>query len=223
MKITPIKTDDGSDSLYLEHLDEHYHSTKGAIQESAHIFINAGFLQTNRDPISILEIGMGTGLNVLLTILAARERQINVTYTTLEKYPLPQDITSNLNYSNLLGSDCHSVFLAIHESKWNAPIKIASEFTLNKIETDLLIWQPQAKFDLVYFDAFGPDKQPEMWQTVIYKKIFDSMNNNGVLITYSAKGDVRRGLQAAGFKVKRLQGPPGKKHITQAIKTNIKS
>ena len=217
-QIQPIKTDDGSDSLYLPHLDEHYHSTKGAIQESEHIFINAGFSFIKKDTISILEIGMGTGLNVLLTMIASASRSIKIEYTTLEKYPLPYEIYSKLNYPERLPMQSKELFEQIHSSEWDTPVEIASGFVLHKIEADLLTWKPQTKFDLVYFDAFGPDKQPEMWQPEIFEKIYDGLNDNGVLVTYSAKGDVRRGLQNAGFMVTKLQGPPGKKHITRAVK-----
>lgn len=217
-QIQPVKTDDGSDSLYLPHLDEHYHSTKGAIQESEHIFINAGLSFIEKDTISILEIGMGTGLNVLLTMLTSTSRNVKVEYTTLEKYPLPYEIYSKLNYPERLGKQSIEFFNYIHNAQWNTPIEIVPNFILHKIEADLLTWKLQTKFDLVYFDAFGPDKQPEMWQSETFEKIFDALNNNGVLVTYSAKGDVRRGLQNVGFTVTKLQGPPGKKHITRAVK-----
>ncbi|WP_462279969.1 tRNA (5-methylaminomethyl-2-thiouridine)(34)-methyltransferase MnmC2 [Salinivirga cyanobacteriivorans] len=216
MKVKPIETDDGSHSLYVESLDEHYHSTKGALQESRHVFIEAGLKQKTTSPLRVLEIGMGTGLNALLTF-ADREKEQEIFYTALEKYPLPETVTGKLNYAQLVGVG-EEILGRIHRSAWESWQEIGPGFHLKKLEIDLHSWKPTETYDLVYFDAFGPDKQPDMWSVPIYQTIYNAMNPNGLLLTYTAKGAVRRGLQEVGFEVERLQGPPGKKHMTRAGK-----
>ena len=216
MKVKPIETDDGSHSLYVESLDEHYHSTKGALQESRHVFIEAGLKQKTASPLNVLEIGMGTGLNALLTF-ADRVKEQEIFYTALEKYPLPEAVTEKLNYAQLVGVGKEKLS-RIHRSAWGSWQEIGPGFHLYKVEIDLHSWKPTETYDLVYFDAFGPDKQPDMWSVPIYRTIYNAMNPNGLLLTYTAKGAVRRGLQEVGFEVERLQGPPGKKHMTRAVK-----
>lgn len=216
MKVKCIETADGSHSVYVESIDEHYHSTKGALQESRHVFIEAGLKEKEQKSIHILEVGMGTGLNALLTVIDRFPDQ-EVYYTALEKYPLSNSITDKLNYATLLNVD-QNILNRIHHSVWGAFQEIAPGFHLEKIKVDLHDWKPQGAFDLVYFDAFGPDKQPDMWSMSIYETLYRVMNTDGIVVTYTAKGDVRRGLTTAGFHVERLQGPPGKKHMTRARK-----
>ncbi|PLX17618.1 MAG: SAM-dependent methyltransferase [Salinivirgaceae bacterium] len=217
MEVKPIQTEDGSHSLYVPELDEHYHSTKGAVQESKHIFIDAGLHYLNLDTIRILEIGFGTGLNAFYTLLESQNRQLNISYTGLEKYPLKTEITSQLNYPELLNhSRLH--FDVMHQTKWEEEVNITDTFSLKKIEADLASWSTNEMFDLIYFDAFGPDKQPEMWTSPIFHLMGKCLNSGGVLVTYSAKGDVRRGFKAAGMEIQKIPGPPGKKHMTRAIK-----
>jgi tRNA U34 5-methylaminomethyl-2-thiouridine-forming methyltransferase MnmC len=220
MKIDIIKTLDGSDTLYLEEIDEHYHSTFGAVQESLHVFIEAGFNQCDGKELNILEIGFGTGLNCYLTVLASLDSHKYVKYYTLEKYPLPKEIWSHLNFCTKDGEEKFKIFSLIHESRWNCDVSINSRFLLNKIHADILNWNTEniPQLDLVYFDAFSPEKQPELWDKAVFDSICQKMNSNGILVTYCAKGNVRRILQSLGFRVERIPGPPGKREMLRAKK-----
>ncbi len=217
MKPKTVKTADGSHSLYIESLKEHYHSIKGAVQESRHVFIEAGLKQKPEKDLHILEIGLGTGLNALLTIQHIESTGQKVYYTAIEKYPLEKAITDQLNYAQITGMN-ENIFSSIHNAVWGSTQKITGNFHLEKIEANLVNWAPSGMYDLIYFDAFGPDKQPEMWTLAIFEKLFDSMTPGGILTTYSAKGAVRRWMDAAGYEVERIPGPPGKKHMTRATK-----
>lgn len=217
MEVKPIHTEDGSHSLFVPELDEHYHSTKGAIQESRHVFIEAGLKYLSQNRIKILEVGFGTGLNAFLTLIYSQENNLEINYTGLEKYPLDVNLCNKLNYPEQL----HKVrtnFDALHLAKWNEEVEITANFHLTKIETDLTEWTSNEEFDLIYFDAFGPDKQPEMWQPGIFKLMGNLLKKEGVLVTYSAKGDVRRGFQSAGMEIQKIQGPQGKRHMTRGVK-----
>jgi tRNA U34 5-methylaminomethyl-2-thiouridine-forming methyltransferase MnmC len=210
-------TEDGSHTLYLPEIDEHYHSVHGAIQESHHVYLVAGFGICAAIEPHILEIGFGTGLNTLLTALAAKERGCRVQYTTVERFPLSLEQTSRLNYGQLLGDE--ALFDKIHEAAWEEWCSLQTTFCLKKINTDFLSMQlPENEYDLIYFDAFAPNKQAEMWQQPIFDKLFYSMKPEGVFVTYCAKGIVRRMLQASGFSVERLPGPPGKHEMLRAQK-----
>ncbi len=219
MKPKTVETADGSHSLYLESLDEHYHSIKGAIQESRYVFIEAGLKQKPEEQLRILEIGLGTGLNALLTMQQIESTGQKVHYTSIEKYPLDKAITDQLNYAQITGMD-NDLFQNIHNTAWESEQKITDMFYLEKIETDFVGWKPDKTYDLIYFDAFGPDKQPEMWTLAIFEKLFKCTNPGGILTTYSAKGAVRRWMEFAGYEVERIPGPPGKKHMTRATKGN---
>ena len=225
-------TGDGSQTLFVPSLDEHYHSVFGAITESMHIFIDAGlrFVAERKDKIDILEVGLGTGLNALLTFVFVQERQIPVHYTALEKFPLPIEMSSQLNFSDQMSSHfkipnqitshlAARILKKIHESPWNEWIEISSYFHLHKVLADLEDYRPDSNlFDLVYFDAFGPDKQPGMWTADIFNNIYAGMKQGGVLVTYSTKGEVKRNLKNAGFFIEKLPGPPGKREILRATK-----
>ncbi|HUX96356.1 MAG TPA: tRNA (5-methylaminomethyl-2-thiouridine)(34)-methyltransferase MnmD [Bacteroidales bacterium] len=213
-----ILTADGSHTLFVPELNEHYHSVHGAIQESEFIFINNGFVACKADPVNILEIGFGTGLNAFLTALKSCAGTRKVHYTSVEKYPLPEEITDSLNYHIFKGEDTRKIFYNLHSSPWNSEVTICDNFILKKIESDITNSFPDGSFDLIYFDAFGPDKQPEMWNSEIFKKIADSTREDGVFITYSAKGEVKRKLRSNGFIVTMLPGPPGKRQIIRADK-----
>jgi len=216
--VSIIRTEDGSDTLYVPELDEHYHSVHGAIQESEHIFIGAGFDFTKADPVRILEIGFGTGLNTLLTCIYSEKAKRKVYYTSIEKYPLKPDITASLNYTGILKGESKSLFDKIHGSGWNSFEQITDGFILNKIEGDLVLLEIEGTYDLVYFDAFGPDKQPEMWSDEIFERIGRAVCSDGILVTYSVKGSVQRSLKRSGFNVTLLPGPPGKRQILRAVK-----
>lgn len=217
-----ITTEDGSHSLFVPHLNEHYHSTHGAIQESRHVYIQSGFDACNLEQINVLEIGFGTGLNAFLTLLQAEKTNKQVNYTSLELYPLDIDKAKQLNYAqHLSGESRKSLFMALHTSQWNKSVKITPRFTLHKIETDFsnpTNLNTHTHFDVIYFDAFAPEKQPEMWTQPIFDTLFTQSNPNAIITTYSAKGAVRRMLQSADFTVERLPGPPGKREILRGIK-----
>jgi tRNA U34 5-methylaminomethyl-2-thiouridine-forming methyltransferase MnmC len=213
-----IITSDGSHTIYVPELDEHYHSVHGAIRESEYIFISNGFDYCHANPISILEIGFGTGLNSLLTAIRSNAGNRKVLYTTIEKYPLPAHVIKQLNYCQFAGEEWRDIFNMIHTSDWNKTVSVSKYFSINKIEDDLITCKLYGTYDLIYFDAFGPDKQPEMWTLDIISKIASITNRYGVFITYSAKGELKRNLRACGFEVSLLPGPPGKRQIIRAVK-----
>lgn len=225
-EVTLFETKDGSSSLLHTELNETYHSTHGALQESIYVFIERGFaevLNQSKKQISILEIGFGTGLNALLTLLEAQRSQVSVTYETLEAYPLPSDTVNKLNYAKLLeakeGPSVFPLFESLHSASWNEVIHIQPNFCLLKRNEDLLSADFEIeKFDLVYYDAFAPDKQPHLWELPILEKVVNALKPEGIFVTYSAKGQLRRDLIALGLTVKKLPGPPGKREMIQAIK-----
>lgn len=211
-------TEDGSHTLYIPSLDEHYHSRFGALTESRHIFINAGLGYCQGDRVSVLEAGFGTGLNALLTAMYAEEKGKYVSYVTIEKYPLEDDLLNELNYAGMTGSRGKWLFNAIHTAKWETPVALTPWFTIHKKKLDLTADNISGSFDLIYFDAFGPDKQPEMWTPGVMDKINAVTSAGTVFVTYSAKGSLRRMLGGLGFEVSLLPGPPGKRVITRAVK-----
>lgn len=219
MKRIIEKTEDGSATLFVPELNEHYHSVKGAETESKHIFINMGLKAYNPPVSKILEVGFGTGLNALYTLEAAHEMQQPVQYTGIERYPLSWEEVEVLHYSN------NPHFKTLHTVPWNKEISITPLFSLRKVEEDIhLLLTPQSCigtecFTHIYFDAFAPEKQPEMWEESIFQNLYERLNPQGVLTTYCAKGCIRRMLQAIGFQVERLPGPPGgKREILRAVK-----
>lgn len=213
-----VDTLDGSHTLLVPELGDHYHSVNGAIQESDFIFINCGLRFSKADPVRIFEVGFGTGLNALLSCIYASENERDIFYTSIEKYPVNEDIINSLNYKELVRNDGGRFFERIHSCRWNVPEKIIRNFTLHKIKGDLITDEIPGEYDLIYFDAFGPDKQPEIWTDDVFKKISGISSTNSVLVTYSAKGKVRRSLKKNGFEVNLLPGPPGKRHIIRAVK-----
>lgn len=212
-------TADGSHTLYLPAMDEHYHSINGAIGESEHIFVNAGLRSLTRREIRILEIGFGTGLNAFLTL---REVMVNldwrIVYFAVELYPLPFELATRLNYAGLAWPEGESLFLDLHRAEWGKPTQITDRFVLHKIEGDANHVSLPDGIDLVYMDAFAPEKQPEMWNAALYRRLVDAMVPGATLVTYCSKGDVRRGLRDAGLSMERLPGPPGKRHILRGKK-----
>jgi len=213
-----IYTEDGSHTIFVPELNEHYHSVHGAVQESAFIFINNGYEVCKGDPVSILEIGFGTGLNALLTAIKSISGTRKVLYTSIEKYPLASEIVDSLNHFEFAGEYGKDFFNRINSAPWNESVKICDNFELRKIESDLTTTTLQGTFDLIYFDAFGPDKQPEMWTREIFYRIAAVTIKGGILVTYSAKGEVKRSLKACGFDVELLPGPPGKRQMIRAVK-----
>jgi tRNA U34 5-methylaminomethyl-2-thiouridine-forming methyltransferase MnmC len=211
-------TEDGSHTLFVPGIDECYHSTHGAIQESRHIFIEAGLKQSLKMEISVLEIGFGTGLNAFLTLLESEGSGKRIRYTSLELFPVEVEKALMLNYPEELAPDKRDLFDRMHTSPWNVETEITPGFSLIKIETDFTGYMFESNFDVVYFDAFSPEKQPEMWSKELFERIYAHCNSGAVLTTYCAKGVVRRAMQDAGFRVERLQGPPGKREILRGLK-----
>ncbi len=225
-----VVTSDGSHSLFVPELNEHYHSVHGAIQESQHVFIEAGLKalltqNPNSTTIQILEIGMGTGLNVLLSQQFQANNLLNSTnysinYTAIESHPLPTSIAAQLNYHKALQlKPNNTIFNRIHAAPWHNPVAISPSFTLTKIHNTLQKHTlKDAHFDLVYFDAFAPDVQAELWTPAIFEQLYAAMLPNAILTTYCAKGTVKRALRSVGFSLEALPGPPGKREMTRAKK-----
>ena len=209
-------TEDGSHTLFVPTIDECYHSTHGAVQESQHIFINSGFKQCDKSEIRVLEIGFGTGLNTFLTLMEAEKTGKKVYYTSLEKYPVEVEQALQLNYVENRFPDLKKEFELLHTSPWNTKVPITSFFLLQKIQADFTIFDLDEMYDVIYFDAFSPEKQPEMWSEALFEKIYSHCNPEAILTTYCSKGIVRRAMQAAGFLVDRLPGPPGKREILRS-------
>lgn len=212
-----IETEDGSRTIYLPELDETYHSIHGAINEALHVFINNGIALLGKKTISVFEVGFGTGLNAYLTAKYCQEHSKEVFYTSVEKYPLKQEIINQLNENKIFDS---ALFSKIHELEWERSKQITSYFSLLKMETDL-IKSPlclDEQFDIVFFDAFAPSKQPEIWTEEVFAKVYKILKTEGVLVTYSAAGVVKRALRSVGFEVKRKKGPAGKHHMLIAKK-----
>lgn len=223
MKRKIILTEDGSSSLFVEDLNEHYHSIHGAVQESMHIFIQAGLLSKyvqDLETIHILEIGFGTGLNALLTYFSALENHKTIHYTTIEPYPLTLEEVQLLNYADFTEqSSAEFVFQQIHKAPWEDTEKISNHFSICKHRQSALeVPYPFENFDLVYFDAFAPDVQPELWQEELFEKIHQSMKAESIFVTYSTKGIVKQALKNTGFQLEKLPGPKGKREILRAMK-----
>lgn len=222
MKREIITTGDGSKTIQLADWNEQYHSIHGAIAEAQHVFIRSGLehwvdLDESRD-VSILEIGFGTGLNAFLTFLEAKHKGINVFYTGVEAYPVSFSEIEQLNYATLLKAS-ESDFLTLHDIDWELPVSIDSNFSLTKKKQFFSEINEEATFDIIYFDAFGPRVQPDLWTEAIFKSMYLALKKEGVLVTYSAKGSVRRAMQTVGFTVERLTGPPGKREMLRARKS----
>lgn len=222
-----ILTEDGSVTLYVPRLNEHYHSIHGAIQESRHIFIRAGmeyFLETYpgritaKKTLHILEAGFGTGLNAYLTLLRASELQIPVCYHTIEKYPLSPEEIKALNYPEYLESENKQLFRQLHQCLWECKQPLTPYFSIYKHQADFRNIELPQQFDLVYFDAFNPDVQPHLWTSEIFSDIYRILRPDSLLVTYCVKGIVKQALRTAGFTLKRLPGPPGKREMLRATK-----
>lgn len=215
-----ITTSDGSNSLFLPDWDEQYHSKHGAIQEAYHVFIKNGLdLFSSGEEVSILEMGFGTGLNCLISYLEGVKRHLQISYLGIEAYPLMSEITEQLNYpKQLKAASFAPVYAKMHSMPWETSSALSENFSLLKKEQRFEDFDADPSFNLIYFDAFGARVQPELWTEDIFTKMFRALKPNGVLVTYSAKGSVRRAMQASGFTVERLEGPPGKREMLRARK-----
>lgn len=219
-----IQTEDGSTTLYVPELNEHYHSIHGAIQESVHIFIRAGIEHYRENvfvspaPLRILEAGFGTGLNAYLTLAYATAQDIPVVYHSLEKYPLTPDEAAQLNYAECIPYPCPEHFSRLHAAPWETPTAITPVFSLCKHHQDLRDTHFPSEFDIVFFDAFNPDVQPHLWTAEVFRRFSEALKPGGILVTYCVKGIVKQALRQVGFSLKRLPGPPGKREMLRATK-----
>lgn len=214
-----ITTADGSKTIRITDWDEQYHSKHGAIQEAYHVFIKYGLHAFQNPEVKILEIGFGTGLNALITLLEASKSNTKVMYYGVEAYPISKEELSQLNYITELNvQDFGEQFNQMHGSPWEVEVAISNDFLLHKKQCDFKEISYENCMDLIYFDAFGARVQPELWTADIFTIMFKALKKNGILVTYAAKGSVRRAMQAVGFKVERLPGPPGKREMLRAIK-----
>lgn len=219
-----FKTADGSHSIRLPEWNEQYHSKHGAIQEAEHVFIKSGLVRVleGLNPekyLAILELGFGTGLNALLTALFSQQNNLEIDYTGLEAYPVAKEEWSQLNYpKEIKGENAQKLFDEIHRATWEEETVITPNFKLCKQKMFFQDFRQKEQFDLIYFDAFGPRVQPELWEEPLFKAMYDALHKNGVLVTYSAKGSVRRALLQVGFEVEKIPGPPGKREMLRAIK-----
>jgi len=222
MANTPVITEDNSHTLMSGQFGVTYHSTHGAIQESQHVFIDAGLQfiidknTANNHTLNILEMGFGTGLNALLTYLYAEKHALYINYTSIEKYPISESEWKALNYCTLLGCP-QTLFDTMHQT--TARTSFSEHFTLEVLHSDIQnAALPNNHFNIIYYDAFAPDDQPELWTTEVFQKLYTCLATGGVLTTYCAKGQVRRNLQSAGFTVQRIPGPPFKREMISALK-----
>lgn len=218
-----MTTADGSTTIHIPEWNEQYHSKHGAIQEAYHVFIKTGFNHLPKDisPIKILEIGFGTGLNALITSLEAKNQSRNVEYCGVEGYPVSQEEMLQLNYATALDhASAEAYFQKINEGNWEENFVVHDQFQLIKQEKMFDEIENKKEFDLIYFDAFGARVQPDLWAVSMFQRMYKALKENGVLVTYSAKGSVRRALQEVGFVVERLDGPPGKREMLRATKGN---
>jgi tRNA U34 5-methylaminomethyl-2-thiouridine-forming methyltransferase MnmC len=213
-----VKTNDGSSTLFSPEFNEHYHSTYGALNESMQIYIENGLKYCKNKTLSIFELGFGTGLNAILTYIENKKLNLTIKYNAIELLPVKSEIISELNYSSFLLKEELFIFNKMHNSNWNTKIRLSENFILHKISDDFENYVLNEKYDLVFFDAFSPDTQPNLWSKEIFLKLFNSLNSNGILTTYSSKGIVKQNLKNAGFSVSRLPGPNGKRHVLRAEK-----
>ncbi len=218
----PHRTRDGSITLRSAQLDVFHHSVHGAVQESLHVFINMGLKQLAAAHIDVLEVGLGTGLNALLTWLYAAEQGKQVRYTALEPYPIHRNVLAEVDHPGTLGRpELREAFLAMMSAPAEVEQRVDDAFSFTRSASSALAWQQDERFDLVYFDAFAPRTQPELWSVEVFRRMRDALRPGGILVTYCAKGDVRRAMLAADFRVDRVPGPPGKRQMLRATRPSL--
>lgn len=214
-----ITTNDGSHTLLVPELNEQYHSIHGAIKEAEHVFLKMGldeFVRSNRVSVNVFEVGFGTGLNALLSAQWATSKQKKLAYTSIEKFPVSKKEFQQLNYGNIVhGSE---IYTKITDAKWNDFTTISNAFKLRKLKLDLRKDTLPNGFDVVFFDAFAPNKQPELWDTLVFEKIYGIMSENSLMVTYCCQGQAKRNMISAGFEVEKVPGPPGKREMLRARK-----
>ncbi|MBV6484893.1 MAG: tRNA 5-methylaminomethyl-2-thiouridine biosynthesis bifunctional protein MnmC [Flavobacteriales bacterium] len=214
-------TGDNSHTLLVKELNETYHSTKGAINEALHVFMKKGLNdyheKTNCEKLIVFEVGFGTGLNAHLAHLFAKQHQLKIDYISIEAHPLDLSIIKQLNYSELIPSE-QSAYLKLHEVEWNKAVEIDEYFTLTKLHQELKDVVLENTIDVLFFDAFAPNIQPELWTKEVFESMFKALKPEGVLVTYCAKGVVKRTIKEVGFNLETLAGPPGKREMIRAVK-----
>lgn len=214
-----IITKDGSKTIQITDWNEQYHSTHGAIQEAYHVFIRMGLDEVDQPHVDLLEIGFGTGLNALITYHETKETGKTVHYTGIEAFPVKEEEWQQLDYPGALENpELNAPFELMHRSSWEQGSQLAEHFSLLKLQRDFRELDFTTDFDLVYFDAFGARVQPELWTEQVFEIMYKALRPGGILVTYAAKGSVRRAMQAVGFTVERLPGPPGKREMLRARK-----
>ena len=219
MKREIVITNDGSVTIYVPDMDENYHSRYGAIQEAYHVFIKNGLALTEGRPVSILEIGFGTGLNCFITYLESLKSGQQIDYTGVEAYPVEQEVIAQLNYVSQLGADDkQEVFDRMHNVAWGEQTGLNEKFTLTKRQQLFQDINDENVFDLIYFDAFGYPTQPELWSEEIFSIMYKALKNEGILVTYACRTVIKKAMMSAGFSVKKVQGPPGKREMLIAFK-----
>jgi tRNA U34 5-methylaminomethyl-2-thiouridine-forming methyltransferase MnmC len=219
LKRNIIQTRDGSTTIHIEEWDECYHSRFGAIQEALHVFIKNGLSLFENDPVSILEIGFGTGLNVLVTFLESQKSNQIIDYVGVEAYPVSAEEAALMNYvAELNAENERPIFEKMHQCNWEEKNNLRDDFSLTKRKQFFADIDDVEKFDLIYFDAFGYDVQPELWSTEIFKKMYNALKPNGVLVTYAARSVIKRSMIEVGFTVEKLPGAPGKREMFRARK-----
>jgi tRNA U34 5-methylaminomethyl-2-thiouridine-forming methyltransferase MnmC len=214
-----ITTSDGSTTIRISDWDECYHSKHGAIVEAYHVFIKNGLTLFGESSVSIMEIGFGTGLNAFITFLESQKKNQHIAYTGVEAYPVSAEEVAAMNYvSELHATEYAATFDLVHATNWNIPEAITPQFFLTKRQQFFDQIEDEQAFDLIYFDAFGYRVQPELWSTEIFRRMYKALKPNGVLVTYAARGVVKRSMIEVGFSVEKLDGPPGKREMFRARK-----
>lgn len=214
-----ITTSDGSTTIHLPEWDENYHSKHGAIQEAYHVFIKNGLSLCTKQEVTILEIGFGTGLNAFITYLESIKNKVTIDYTGIEAYPLTESEVFAMNYlEELKAVEYQKIFREMHQCQWEEKALLDSSFSLTKRKLFFEEIKDLNSFDLIYFDAFGYRVQPELWSTLIFQKMYDALKEEGILVTYAARGVVKRSMEEVGFTVKKVPGPPGKREMMIAFK-----
>lgn len=219
MKREIITTDDGSVTIYLPEMQETYHSKFGAIQEANHVFIQNGLHLKQGQPIAILEIGFGTGLNAFITFLESESTNQVIDYTGVEAYPVAPEHSAMLNYVTQMNASQHlDTFNLMHSSPWNAAIYLNDNFTLTKRRQFFEDVDDVDKYDLIYFDAFGYPSQSHLWSEAIFSKMYAALKQGGILVTYACRSIIKNNMKAVGFTTTKLPGPPGKREMLRAVK-----
>jgi tRNA U34 5-methylaminomethyl-2-thiouridine-forming methyltransferase MnmC len=211
-----IESGDGSHTLYVPLLKETYHSTHGAIVESRYVYIKQGLEILAAPSLKVLEVGFGTGLNALLSLIHATKNNQSIEYHTIEPFPINQELVHHLNYGTILGM--HPEWMQMHQTPFNESTTINNSFIFHKSNSTIQDYQCNTLFDIIYYDAFAPSKQAEMWEESIFEKLFNTLNQGGIIVSYCASGAFKRNLRKSGFVVETLAGPPGKKEMTRGMK-----